>query len=252
MTDLCGCGKPTSHKGMCSARWAKRKENNGPSGLKDSGAGRSRPPMSEEAIARRQFGDLADDILLLRSKGHTVARFRDGYRVDRDVLSYEQVRAMAKANRATRKEITPGEGAADAAKPVTAQAAAPPGACAVCGRTDQERGHTCLIKACPRPTKSHGGQAVVGNGGGGDERSVEHAREGLSVQAVSAKGATSNQHPPAVADPDIIDRLAHIEKRLDQLFIVVADAIAQRRDTLIQQATGLQLLQASLRASARP
>ena len=98
MTTLCGCGKPTTHKGMCSARWAKRKVNNGPTGNKakveaDTG------PMSEEAIARRLFGDMADDILLLRGRGHTVARFKDGFRVDRDVLTVEQLEARAKVLR---------------------------------------------------------------------------------------------------------------------------------------------------------
>lgn len=33
-TPLCGCGKPTSHRGMCSVRWAKRKTNFGSSGIK--------------------------------------------------------------------------------------------------------------------------------------------------------------------------------------------------------------------------
>jgi uncharacterized protein (UPF0335 family) len=49
-------------------------------------------------------------------------------------------------------EIPPGEGAAETAKPVKAQAAAPPDGCAVCGRSQLERGHTCLVRACPQPT----------------------------------------------------------------------------------------------------
>lgn len=45
---------------------------------------------------RRIYGDLADDIELLRGRGHLVARFKGQIRVDNDVLSDDQVRAKAR------------------------------------------------------------------------------------------------------------------------------------------------------------
>lgn len=81
---LCACGRPNTHPGNCSARHKARA---------------SAQPISEAEMARRLFGDLADDILLLRARGHTVARFRDGFRVDRDVLSGDEMRTRAKALR---------------------------------------------------------------------------------------------------------------------------------------------------------
>lgn len=85
---LCGCGKPTSHMGMCSARWAKRKANNGPAGIK--------PKAPDGDPVRGIYGDLADDVVLLRNRGHLVARFKGQIRVDSDVLSDDQVRAKAR------------------------------------------------------------------------------------------------------------------------------------------------------------
>lgn len=100
----CACGKPI-HKGMCSAKWAVRKANNGPTGMKPKEAPVAPiSAISEEAIARRLFGDLADDVLLLRAQGHRVARFRDEWRIDRDVLSTEALCARASVLRKTLKD----------------------------------------------------------------------------------------------------------------------------------------------------
>jgi hypothetical protein len=98
--DLCKCGKPKSHGGMCSVRWAVRKANNGPTGRKADMVPQLATAVSEEAIARRLFGDLADDVLALRKHGHIVARFKDGFRVDRDVLSADQLIAKVKKYKA--------------------------------------------------------------------------------------------------------------------------------------------------------
>ena len=98
---------------MCSARWEKRKANNGPTGNKASAKVETDTgPMSEAANARRLFGDMADDILLLRKRGHTVARFKDGFRVDRDVLTAEQLVARAKVlrERPTKYKAGPEQG----------------------------------------------------------------------------------------------------------------------------------------------
>src|SRR4030095_13189653 len=99
---LCSCGQPKSHGGVCSVRWAARKANNGPTGIKAkpvSDAG----PLSEEEMARRLFGELAS-AMLLRRHGHTVARFHDRFRVDRDALTDSQLRARAKAPRSSATE----------------------------------------------------------------------------------------------------------------------------------------------------
>lgn len=85
---LCDCGKPTSHKGMCVARWKVRKANNGPAGM------RAKAPETDPV--RKAYGDLADDVLLLRKRGHLVARFKGQIRVDSDVLTDDQVRARAR------------------------------------------------------------------------------------------------------------------------------------------------------------
>lgn len=200
---LCGCGKPKSHGGMCSVRWAVRRANNGPTGIKAKEPAEGAPPMSEEAIARRLFGDLADDILLLRAHGHTVARFRDGFRVDRDVLSADQLRARATALR-------------------------------------------------ERPAKSCG---ALNRQGRNPERlpALDGAPASAGQEMKSKRSRPEHRTPPAGCDgpQDIIaERLARIEQRIDFLFTAVAEAVACRRDTLTEQAAGLEQLQASLRGVA--
>lgn len=214
--DLCGCGKPSSHKGMCSARWAKRKANNGPSGIAEKpvvdGA------MSEEAIARRLFGDLADDILLLRSKGHRVARFHDGFRVDRDVLSEDQLRARAKALRKKIEESKAGPEQEQGAEASTSDDALqadrqePPARSArrVGRRADATHGIALTRRVIP--------EVMYGDQGGRDAPSVENAREGRNG-VKQRRGSPSNQDPPAVADAssDLESRVAQLEQRLDRL-----------------------------------
>lgn len=217
--DLCGCGKPKSHGGMCSVRWAVRKANNGPSGLKAKAP--TDGPMSEEAIARRLFGDLADDILLLRAKGHTVARFRDGFRVDRDVLTAEALSARASVLRKAKE------------------------------RTNEIHRGAMQSKGCAkvmRAEPSMSGSAVAS----GD--AVRDA-SAMPPDVVAAPYSEGREHagsaaaaPPACRD-DIAARLAHIEKRLDQLFAFVAEAVECRRHTLLDQAAGLEQLHASLRTA---
>jgi len=87
---LCGCGKPATHMGMCSERWKKRKANNGPAGIRPKDA-----PVAVDPV-RQTYGDLADDVVLLRNRGHLVARFKGQIRVDSDVLTDDQVRAKAR------------------------------------------------------------------------------------------------------------------------------------------------------------
>lgn len=178
MTAFCACGKPITHKGMCKVRYAKSVANK-------AAAAPVVGTMTEEAIARRLFGDLADDILLLRAKGHTVARFRDGFRVDRDVLTAEALSARAKALR-------------------------------------------------ERPTKS---------------RSPAISSSAEQPASNAADVPTREDGRVGERDPDIAARLAHIEKRLDQLFAFVAEAVECRRHTLIEQAAGLEQLHASLRTA---
>ena len=91
MTDavkFCGCGKALPHNGMCSERWKKRRENNGPSGIK-----------AKVDVVRAHFGDLAEDVNLLRDRGLLVARFKDQYRIGSDVVDADGLRARAKALR---------------------------------------------------------------------------------------------------------------------------------------------------------
>lgn len=168
-TPICGCGQPTNHKGMCSARWAKRKENNGPSGKRD---GAPAPALTDHDRTRRWFGDLADDVILLRDRGHLVARFKDGYRIDRDVGDADWLRARAKFLR--------------------------------------------LPKATP----------------------------------VKAASPTDLPKPAQIDPTDLRARIAQLERDMAHLFAVVADALAGRRDTLIEQAKGLAELEATLRQAA--
>lgn len=51
--NLCGCGKPSSHQGMCSVRWAKRRENHGPSGERPRVVAQAAPrPDLEARVAK--------------------------------------------------------------------------------------------------------------------------------------------------------------------------------------------------------
>ena len=91
---LCPCGKPNTHGGMCSVRWQVRKANYGP-----TGRGAKAAPTEADAV-RKTYGDLADDVIALRGRGHLVARFKGQIRVDSDVLTDDQVREKARALRA--------------------------------------------------------------------------------------------------------------------------------------------------------
>lgn len=51
-------------------------------------------------VDRKLYGDLADDVHLLRSRGHDVARFKGDFRVDREVLTAAELRGRANAARA--------------------------------------------------------------------------------------------------------------------------------------------------------
>jgi hypothetical protein len=140
---LCGCGQPKTHKGTCSARWAVRKSNHGPSGFKAkpvSDAG----PRSEEEMARRLFGELASDILLLRRHGHTVARFHDRFRVDRDALTDSQLRARAKALRSSATESRSPAHLASAEQPTPLEGAPSGNAAVVPPRKDGRAGERDL------------------------------------------------------------------------------------------------------------
>lgn len=70
LPSLCGCGKPTSHRGMCSVRWAKRKEHFGPTGNKPKTADinslllAARPNMQRIAMGWSQGDETkADDLV---------------------------------------------------------------------------------------------------------------------------------------------------------------------------------------------
>lgn len=205
MTALCGCGRASGHPGMCSAKWVVRKAK-----AADPNAAQ---PISEEEIARRLFGDLATDVLLLRARGHTVARFRDGFRVDRDVLTADTLSTRAKAL-----------------------------------RDRPARAPTVRKKSCGGVESRHA-EGVQG-----------HSAEALGATDLKAGGcdlrngdvATGNPATAGVAPgpQDLDTRMAHIEQRIDFLFAAVAEAVACRRVTLIEQAAGLEQLQATLRGVA--
>jgi hypothetical protein len=141
--ELCGCGKPKTHKGNCWARWAVRKANHGPTGIKAkpvSDAG----PLSEEEMARRLFGELAADVLLLRKHGHTVARFHDRFRVDRDALTDSQLRARAKALRSSATQPRSPAHLASAEQPAPLEGAPSGNAAVVPPRKDGRAGERDL------------------------------------------------------------------------------------------------------------
>lgn len=62
-------------------------------------------------VDRRLYGDLADDVVLLRSDGRVVARFKGGFRVDShpEIFTAAQVRGMAAEvrNRRESKPVAP-------------------------------------------------------------------------------------------------------------------------------------------------
>lgn len=99
--------------------------------------------MSDEAIAYRLFGDLAPDVLLLRSHGHTVAKFRGDFRVDREVLRYDQVQAMAAALRARPSKDSRSPARATSAKQPSSNAAVVP------TRKDGKAGERDPAVTCP-------------------------------------------------------------------------------------------------------
>jgi hypothetical protein len=227
---LCDCGKPTSHKGMCTARWAKRKANNGPAGIKAKPATDNPPdvaaPMSEEAIARRLFGELADDILLLRKRGYDVARFKGDFRVDREVLSAEQLSAKAKALRSTQERAKTEE---------------------IHRGAKQPKGCAKVMRADPSMSGS-----VVASGDAVRDASA------MPLDVVAALHSEGREHagsaataPPACPqDTDLRARIAQLEQRVEFLLAVVADAISGRRVTLLVQAEGLTKLETQLRTAA--
>jgi len=133
---------------MCSARWAVRKANNGPTGLKAKPAPEDGPiaasPLSEEEMARRVFGELAEDVLLLRERGHTVARFKDRFRVDRDVLTGDQLRSRAKTLRPSVTKSRSPAFAASAEQPAPLEGAPSGNAAVVPVRKDGRAGERDL------------------------------------------------------------------------------------------------------------
>lgn len=198
-------------------------------------------PMSEEAIARRLFGDLADDVLLLREHGHSVARFRGDYRVDREVLRYDELQARAKALRvrppAVKKSRSPALAAS--AKPSDSTAVVPTGNEGRAGERDTAR--RSKSKAGPEPA------GVATRPPADDAPQAERQ----APPAKSKRGAGPRVPEITILEPlDLESRLARMEERIEFLFSVVAEAIQGRRRCMLDQASGLERLEATLRRSA--
>lgn len=203
-------------------------------------------PLSEDEMARRLFGDLADDILLLRRYGHTVARFRDGFRVDRDVLTAEQLQARARQCRDAGKSTAGPKQAAATSRPPANDALqaerteAPPARSARWVGRRADTNETC---------------GALDRQGRNPERlpALDGAPASAGQEMKSKRSRPEHRTPPAGCDgpQDIIaERITRIEQRIDFLFTAVAEAVACRRDTLVEQAAGLEQLQASLRGTA--
>ena len=80
-------------------------------------------------VDRKLHGPLADDVVFLRNKGHTVARFKGDYRIDDDIVSLVELRQRASELRVKAKSAAPVSAPSPsidkAAKPAPTPAPAP-------------------------------------------------------------------------------------------------------------------------------
>lgn len=183
-------------------------------------------------VDQRRFGELAEDVVYLRSRGLIVAPFKGIYRIDNDTYTADGVRKVAHDLR--QREPSPRLAAKRAAPALTAENVAEPAPAAV---EPIEEAATPASPApsppglcpCSRP-RGHGERCWFKRGMTGPPERKKAIR--LPVQPLPSDAMTA--------------RLQRLEARLDKFMRLLAIAIGGRRTSLEQQAAGLAELEAEL------
>lgn len=193
---------------------------------------------------RVRHGEYAEDVVYLRDVcGLLVAPFRDGYRINNDVVTKDELRERAAQERTRRPAPKPRAAKASAADPV---------ADCPCGRPSNHYGR-CWVR---RGLTSAPAEAIDKSSGGADGRAArgDTSRGKLPGEV---ERTTPAQCPAAVGvepgplDADIAARLDRLEQRMDDFFRLLAIAVGGRRQSLEQQLKGLVDIEAELSTNQR-
>lgn len=205
---------------------------------------------------RVRHGDVVEDVVYLRDVcGFLVAPFRDGYRINNDVVTKDELRERAAQERKRRPAPKPRAEKVAAAVPIVD---------CPCGRPSNHFGRCWVrrgLSASVEPAdkscggvEGHAGQLLAPNRerGGVEQRRPRQAhkdRKAAGTPETAASGPVGIKADPH--DSDIAARLDRLEQRMNDFFRLLAIAIGARRESLELLTKGLADLEAELSTNQR-
>lgn len=192
---------------------------------------------------RRRHGECVEDVVYLRDVcGLLVAPFRDGYRINNDVVTKDELRERAAQERKRRPAPKPRPEKVAAADPVTY---------CECGRPINHHGRCWKrrgLSGPPTPASKSGGIAEGREARGDTSRGTRPGEVERTTPAPRPAAASVESGPP---DADIAARLDRLEQRMNDFFRLLAIAVGGRRESLEQQIKGLVDIEAELSTNQR-
>lgn len=184
---------------------------------------------------RARHGEYAEDVVYLRDMcGLLVAPFRNGYRINNDVVTKDELRERAAQERRKRPAPKPRAERVAASDPV---------ADCHCGKPINHYGRCWVRRGMPGPPSSTRSSKSCGGGlKGSDSTAKPRALETPLRHAGVA---------PGPHDTDIAARLDRLEQRMNDFFRLLAIAVGGRRQSLEQQIKGLVDIEAELSTNQR-